>query len=278
MRIAEALSAATEKLSSVDSPRLSAEILLSYVLSCPRYKLITERDKELSPEDAKRFFRLVEKRGNHFPLQYLTGKTEFYGIELRIREGVFIPRAETELLVEELIKILNKGDIFLDIGTGAGCIPVAVLRNKPAAFCFATDINPTALQVARENIRMYGLEGRCQLFEADIFPPVDKRFDIIVSNPPYIKRSLIPSLQEEVRYEPLSAIDGGETGLDVYRRILSGAPMYLREEGYLLLETDPSVMTGLLELAESSFKPLGIKRDIQGLERVILLECKGTGV
>lgn len=276
MRIAEALSTARKKLSSVDSPTLSAEILLSYVLSCPRHRLITERDKELSPGDREKFFQLVEKRVTHFPLQYITGKTEFYGTELRVQEGVFIPRPETELLVEELIKMLNKEDTFLDIGTGTGCIPVAVLMNKPATFCFATDINSTALQVARENIRMHRLEERCQLFEADIFPPVDERFDIIVSNPPYIKTSSIVSLQEEVKYEPVLSLDGGETGLDAYRRILSGAPMYLRERGYLLLETDPSVLTGLLELARNSFKILDIKRDIQGLERLVLLERKGS--
>ena len=246
----------------VDQPRLASEILLAHVLDCPRIQLYTNFDH--CPDDSQlAAFRAFVKRAScHEPIQYLTGKANFYSLTFNVRPGVLIPRPETELLVTAAIDFLrletNRPTVdILDLGVGSGCIAVAIAANVVEAEVLAVDIDPHALQIAAENLQAHDLQSRITLLESDLFAQVDQAektiFDLIVANPPYISAPQFRQLSPVIRdHEPADALLAGADGLDVIRRIISQAEPYLADSGALMIEIaydQADQVTALLEQA-----------------------------
>ncbi len=219
------------------------------------------------------YAELLKKRGSHIPLQYLTGEQEFMGLTFRVNEHVLIPRQDTETLVEEALARVRPGMRILDLCTGSGCIAISLAKlgpgDAPGLRVDASDISPEALSVAQENARRLGAQVR--LMESDLFAGITDVYDMIVSNPPYIRTAVIGELSGEVRlHEPLLALDGREDGLSFYRRIAGKSRARLAEDGWLLLEIghdQAEDVTGLL--AEAGFEEIRTVRDLAGRDRVI---------
>ncbi len=269
-----------------DQPRLSAEILLSHILQCPRITLYTNFDYCPTPEELKQFRELVKRGYEHEPVSYLTGKAYFYSLELHVEPGVLIPRPETEILVTQAIEYLRTQTIrktvdVLDLGTGSGCIAIALAVNTEEADITAVDISPEALEVTRKNIDTFKLTERIHLLQSDLFANMDQAekgvFDLIVSNPPYISEPEFAKLEPVVRdYEPQQALLAGPDGLDYYRRIIAEADDYLAGDGMLMVEiawnqADP--VTALFESA-GYLSDIALFRDQQNHPRVITARKK----
>jgi release factor glutamine methyltransferase len=227
----------------IESPRLQAELLLAHVLQLPRMKLYLNFDRALTPVEVDAFRELVRRRGLREPLQHLTGTVSFCGLELAVSRAALIPRAETEMLAqlgwEFLQKHSSAAPAALDWGTGTGCLAIALAHKCPNAALFAMDISGDALELARANAGRHSLSGRIQFCPGDGFAglPVGRRFDLIISNPPYIASAEIPTLEPEVRdHDPALALDGGSDGLDFYRRLAREAVDYLAPDGKLMVE------------------------------------------
>ena len=232
------------------------------------------QESDLPTDLVIKFQKLMEERQRGVPTAYLIGEWEFMGRVFKLREGVLVPRPETELLVEKVLEHIpvNEPLVGLDIGTGSGCIAVTLLLERPLIRMTATDVNPKALEVALENARMHGVEDRLELLEGDLFAPVKGRmFDLIVSNPPYIPNHLWDDLPDEVRREGKLALLGGERGWEFYERIAQQGRTYLREGGFLALEIghdQGDVVKTLLK--EGGFKEVMIYRDYSGQDRVVM--------
>ena len=255
----------------VDAPRLTAEILLAHALSCDRVRLYLDFDKPMGPTELIAFRELVRRRAAGEPTAWLTGRRAFLGHDFRVGPAVLVPRPETELLVEAAIAALPRGGALLDLCTGSGCIAISVALSRPDARVVATEISPEALAVARENAGVLG--AGVEFLEGDLDGPIPagERFDVIVSNPPYIPSGEIAGLAREVRREPVIALDGGVDGLDVLRRIVSCAPSRLRPEGLLYVEIHESHATALPALClAAGFATAEVGRDLAGLPRWVV--------
>jgi release factor glutamine methyltransferase len=232
----------------VGSPRLQVELLLAHILKMPRMKLYLNFERALTTKELDALRALVQRRGQREPLQYIVGSTSFCGIELAVDRRVLIPRPETELLAESAWKFLGAARAqqtetatALDLGTGSGCLAIALALHAPGGEIHAVDISADALTLARENAGRHGISNRIKFHEGDFFsaPPPRLRFDLIVSNPPYIPSGRISTLEAEVRqFEPQIALDGGPDGLDFYRVISSRARDFLRPAGRVMVELD----------------------------------------
>jgi release factor glutamine methyltransferase len=243
--VASARAWAIEELKRAQSksPPLSADLLLAFVLHWDRVRILTHPEESISEEAWARFQDLVRRRAKREPLQYLTGEQEFYGLAFRTGPGVLIPRPETEILVENAIRLIRNrphpGARFLDVGTGSGCIAISIAHEVPTAAGWAVDLSAAALEIARANARRHGVADRIRWIRSsflDCFPP-NPVFDFIFCNPPYIALNDCDSLPSEVKdYEPHLALFGGESGLQVYRDLIPEAPSRLVPGGYLLLE------------------------------------------
>lgn len=229
----------------VDTPRLSAELLLSHVLGLRRIELYTQFDGVVDQEQLDRLHDLVKRAGRHEPVAYLVGRTEFYSIDLDVTPDCLIPRPETELLVQRAIEFLRtrRGPQHVcDLCTGCGCIAVAVAKNFPEARVIATDISDRALAVAARNVQKHQLTGRVELLCGDLFEPLVPhldvtQWDLIACNPPYVSAAEYEALDPSVRdFEPRLALWAGGDGLDVYRRICQDIDRFLTPGGALLLE------------------------------------------
>jgi release factor glutamine methyltransferase len=230
---------------NIDSPRIDAEVLLAHVLDVERIDLYTRHDQPLSASELSRFKKLIRRRALREPVAYITRSKEFWSRDLTVTPDVLIPRPETELLVERALEILSRMAAtekrnILDLGTGSGAVVIALASVQPHHLYVASDISANAIQVARQNAQRHGLDPVIRFLVGDWlrpFKPDDSRFDLIVSNPPYIQRGLIDGLQPEiVKFEPRRALDGGENGLRCLERIISEAHRHLTESGTLLLE------------------------------------------
>lgn len=212
---------------------------------------------------------LLDERGNHRPLQYITGEQEFMGILFFVNDKVLIPRQDTELLAEEARRRLSPGDSLLDVCTGSGCLAVSLMKLVPGIRGTACDISAEALSVARDNARRQQVD--VEFRQGDLFSPIEGRFDVIVSNPPYIPTGEIEGLMEEVRrFEPMLALDGSEDGLYFYRRLAAEAPDFLRDGGWLLVEIGCDQGRAVAELfEEAGFCEVNCKKDLAGLDRVV---------
>jgi len=234
----------------------------------------------LSENRWREFKELVQKRASGFPLQYILGECDFYNVTLKVTPGVFIPRPETEILIEEVLTFLKGGKraLLLDIGTGSGAVAIALAKNLPHSKIIATDISLEALKVARDNALHNGVRDRVLFCASDLFESFkdelarETRFDAIVSNPPYIAQSEKETLPKEVRdFEPPEALFAGEEGLFFHRRIIESAPAYLKPGGLLALEVALGQAQEVKRLLESepSFETVRIRRDLTGIRRVV---------
>jgi release factor glutamine methyltransferase len=258
-----------------------AEILFTEVLKCNRASLYLDRGILLGAEAGSRISSVLKRRAAGESLYYILGKTEFMGLEFRVTPDVLVPRPETELLVETAVSYAS-GDRspgapvnILDIGTGSGCIAVSIAKLLKTSIITATDISRTALDVASTNAGDLGVEDRIEFVRADLFPPHGPQsalYDIIVSNPPYIRTGDIKGLSPEVRSEPFEALDGGADGLDFYRAIISSAHRYLAPRGALLLELGFDQAHAVRQLIEDSknYRVKEVIRDYNNIQRVIV--------
>jgi release factor glutamine methyltransferase len=281
--IQELLNWVTEYLTGkgVDAPRLSAELLLSSVVGLKRIELYTQHDTPVVRQQLDQLHDLVERAGRDEPVAYLTGKTEFYSLELNVTPDCMIPRPETELLVQRAIEFLRTrtGVQFVcDLCTGSGCIAVAIAGNFPDARVIATDICPAALAVAAGNVEKHQLKDRVTLLCGDLFDPimphvdVDK-FDLIACNPPYVSAAEYGKLETNVKdYEPKAALFAGDDGLDIYRRVIEKAEQFLKPAAALMLEIGYAQGRAVRELLEQTkaFAEIKIERDIHNNDRIVI--------
>ncbi len=258
-----------------------AELLICHALGISRTVLYRD-DPAVDGSAAEAICTLARRRLRGEPLQYLTGSVEFCGLSFRVGRGVLIPRPETELLVEEAVWTAGvlgiAGPGILDLGTGSGCVAVAVARALPLSRVVATDLSAAAVGYARENAGLNGAQNVVVL-EGDLFEPVrGRRFDLILSNPPYVKACEMPLLQKEIRlHEPAEALDGGPDGLSFYRRILEGAPLHLRDGGAVVVELGAGQAEEVAGIARGAgMEVVKIARDLSGMERVMVLSMAGS--
>lgn len=263
------------------SPRLDAELLLSHLLKKDRTYFVMYPEKEIEDSIAANYFELIEQRKSRKPVQYILGHQEFMKLDFIVDENVLIPRPDTEILVEEALKIigspLNSIKHVLDIGCGSGSIAISIAHYAPQVLVHASDISDTALCVAKKNSEKHGVSNRIRFFHGDLFCPVCGKYEMIVSNPPYIKRDEIETLQKEISvFEPKAALDGGSDGLDFYRRIIEKAPFHINQAGYILLEIGCDQAEDVACLMENSanYSEISIIKDLSGLNRVIRAEVK----
>jgi release factor glutamine methyltransferase len=256
----------------METPRLEAELLLCAVLDLPRIRLYTDFDRPLNRDELDAARGVISRRRGGEPSAYITGKKEFWSLELEVGPGVLVPRPDTEVLVEAAVARFEDGPV-LDLCTGSGCVALAIARELDGAAITATDISPLACETARRNALRLALQDRVEILEGDLYGalPAGVRFDVIVSNPPYVISAEIDSLQEEVRREPRLALDGGPDGLSVIGRILSGARDRLLPGGRLLLELDPRQASRVAtELGPALLGAVGeILNDLAGRARVV---------
>ncbi len=271
---------------SIDSPRLSAELLLSGVLETKRIELYTQFDKPVAKQELDRLHDLVKRAGQDEPIAYLIGKTEFYSLELNITADCMIPRPETELLTQRAIEFLRTRrpgtQLVCDLCTGSGCIAVAIAKNFPDARIIATDICDAALNVAAENVEKHQLKDRIKLLHGDLFDPIISgldagKFDLIVCNPPYVSAAEYEKLDKNVKdYEPKSALFAGVDGLDIYRRLIEKADEFLKPDAALMLEIGYAQGPAVRELLEKTgaLTQIKIEKDPHNNDRIVIA-CKG---
>jgi release factor glutamine methyltransferase len=283
------------------------ELIISHCLGIERVSIY--KDNLQIPEDILvKIDNFLKRRAKREPLQYILGYTEFYGLSIKVGPGVLIPRPETELLLEETIRIIrsqqtnpplppfskggeggiNDSEIYsnsilkiLDLCTGSGCLALALAKEFPDAEVYATDTSEIALQFARENTDINRIQN-VTFLKGNLYDPVRKhlkseisnlKFDLIISNPPYIKRDNMENLQPEIKdWEPLEALDGGEDGLDYYRIIIPESVNYLKEHGFLILEIGIHQAEEIKKLAsDEGFQDVTIVKDFAGIERIVIM-------
>lgn len=253
----------------VEEAAVDAWLLFSYDKKVDRTWYLLNRTQRASGEEQEAYLKLIARRCERVPLQHITGEQEFMGLPFRVTPDVLIPRQDTEVLVEECLRHLAPGNIFLDLCTGSGCILVSLLHYAKGTFGTGADLSGKALAVAKGNVEANGVEAR--LVQGDLFEPVTGTFDLIVSNPPYIASAEIETLAPEVReHEPRMALDGTADGLFFYRRIVQESPSYLKEGGWLCMEIGYDQGAAVRQLMEArGFATVSVIKDLAGLDRVV---------
>ncbi len=259
----------------IEEAALDARLLLEFVCGTDRNTLLAHGDREVADKEYDGYRELIGRRAAHVPLQHLTGEQEFMGLTFVVNKDVLVPRQDTEVLVEEVMKNLHDGMRILDLCTGSGCILLSLLQYSNDCTGVGVDLSPEALAVAGENyerLRRERPEMEASFREGDLFEALEKgeRFDIIVSNPPYIETDEIAALMPEVReHEPVMALDGGADGLAFYRRIAGGAGDYLNGGGMLFFEIGCGQADQVREImTQAGFRQIEIVKDFAGLDRV----------
>jgi release factor glutamine methyltransferase len=271
-----------------EAPRLCAEVLLAHQLNATRIDLYLSFDKPLSEPELEGYRSLIRRRLQGEPIQYITGRQEFWSLEFEVGQGVLIPRPESELLVEQSLSLLKgrvihdpQGPSILDLGTGCGALIIALAREIQEASLFAGDISSDALAYAGRNARKLVRDGRIRFFQGDLFCPLKEEhclFDLIATNPPYVATEDMDTLMPEVRrHEPRIALDGGREGLDCIRRVILEAPAFLKPGGWVLVEMDPEQTESALALMDRSgrFEEEHRIRDYSHRYRVVAGRRKG---
>lgn len=276
-RISETLADLRQALAQVsDSPGLDSQVLLAHVLNKPRAWVLAHPEIQLTSEQEAQIESAAERLEQGTPLPYVVGHWEFFGLDFQITPEVLIPRPETELLVENALEWLhNRPDcrLALDVGTGSGCIAIALASQIHDLFVIATDISLPALHAARHNANQIGVSPRVKFLHADLFPPVEGQFDLICANLPYIptaKLHLLPVYGKE----PDVALDGGRDGLDLIRRLIDSAPHWISPDGLILLEIESSQGQSASTLAAHVFPEAEIQilPDLAGLDRLLRIQ------
>jgi release factor glutamine methyltransferase len=282
LTIAEAIYQAAQKLSraGIANARLDAEVLLSYLIKKDRAWLITHGQDALEREGQKLFEDAISRRSRREPLQYITRRQEFWGLEFIVTPDVLIPRPETEVLVETAVETVKDGSTratIADLCTGSGCVAISVAKEITDARVFATDMSKKALAVARENARTHGVSDRIRFFEGDLFQPLEEldlrgRVDVITANPPYIRAGDLPVLQAEVKdYEPEIALIAGPEGTEIQKKIIERAPAFLKKQGALIMEMGLGQVETLTRMVASAgaYEKTETLKDLAGIDRVI---------
>ena len=265
------------KDNNIDEAIIKAKIVLCMVLKIEKEYIIINDSKEMAKEDEEKYFQYINKLKNGIPLQYITNNQEFMKLNFFVDENVLIPRADTEILVEEVISLANDDkNKILDVCTGSGAIAVSLAKYIKNSNVMALDISKEALKIAEKN--SFNNNVNIKFIESDLFNYLEENdFDIIVSNPPYIRENVINELSIEVKHEPKIALDGGKDGLDFYRKLSSESYKYLKEDGYLCLEIgydQKNEVIGILK-NEKKYKNIYSKKDLFGNDRIIIAQKVG---
>ena len=253
----------------IEEAKLDARLLLEELCGTDRNDLLVHGDRPVTEQQENSYVNYIELRSRHIPLQHITGYQEFMGLRFKVTPDVLIPRQDTETLVEEVLKNLHDGMRILDLCTGSGCILLSLLRYSNDCVGVGADLSKKALAVAEENAGSLGLTA--EFVQGDLFEPVTGKFEIIVSNPPYIPSDVIPTLMEEVReHDPLMALDGKEDGLYFYREIICQASEYLYPGGMLFLEIGCEQAEAVTELMKNAgYRDVTVCKDLAGHDRVV---------
>lgn len=263
-----------EDANITDAP-LDARFLLESICKTSYNDLLVHGERDVSKDNEELYLDYVNKRKNHIPLQYITGVQEFMGLEFHVNENVLIPRQDTEILVEEVLKQIQDGSRILDMCTGSGCILISLLYYSKCCEGVAIDISNEAICLAKENAKRILSQKKSDIvyefLTSDLFDKVDGKFDIIVSNPPYIRSDMIPELMEEVcEHEPFIALNGYEDGLYFYREIIRESRHYLKNGGQLYFEIGFDQAEDVSVLLEScGYKEITVRKDLAGLDRIV---------
>ncbi len=280
--ISEAIAEGARQLQSsgVDEARRTAGVLLCHALGIDRTHLLTKSDQQIEEPNYQSYLQLIERRAAREPLQYITGHQEFYGLDFIVTHDVLIPRPETEFLVEQVIKLCGESrliaPIIVDVGTGSGCIAVAIATSIPDAKVIATDVSVAALAVAQKNAERNGVGRRIEFLEGDLLEPLGRSnlelsVDILASNPPYVEEGRPELVQREVRdWEPHAALFGGADGLNFYRRLLADGLKYVKPGGYLVCEIGYTQFDAISDMiAGPSWELIEATSDLQGIPRTL---------
>jgi len=297
----DALASAIGRLTAahVGSPRLNAELLLMFTLGCDRAYLFAHPERELTAEEQIRYDETLTQRGGGIPAQYITGHQEFWGMDFIVTPAVLIPRPETEHVIETVLELCKAGlgprtsdlktgtenqtpDVrrpksevrIIDIGTGSGCIAIALAKELPGSTIFATDISSPALAVSRRNAARHKVANQIQFLEGNLLDMVATQFDLIASNPPYVGRREAETLMREVRdHEPEIALYGGEEGYEFYAELITQAAMHLKPDGILILELGHNSLSAVQPILDApTWTNVGVTNDLAGIPRVIAAE------
>jgi release factor glutamine methyltransferase len=280
VELKQALTSAVARLQAerVPSPQMNAELLLRFVLNCDRAYLFAHPERELTADEQARYDSALAERARGVPAQYITGHQEFWGMDLIVTPAVLIPRPETEHLIETVLELRacelqtrtsEQRVRVVDVGTGSGCIALALAKEWPEAEIHATDISGAALEVARINAARHQLEQRIHFHQADLLAGLVPPFDVVVSNPPYVGESEEDQVQLEVRkYEPRSAVFAGAAGTEVIARLIPQAEVLLRPGGWLVLEISATIADEVKSLLKT-WNDVQVTADLQQIPRVI---------
>lgn len=263
------------KNEEIEGPKNKARVILQYTLKKPREYLIIYDNKEVTVQQREEYVKNIKRLIAGEPLQYITGLQEFMKINFVVTKDVLIPQPDTEILVEEVIGIAQKieNPTILDLCTGSGAIAISLAKNVPNSKIFATDISKKALEIAKQNAKLNGVLNNIEFVESNLFDKIkNQKFDIIVSNPPYIPTADIKTLPKDVRQEPQVALDGGKDGLDFYRKIGENGYKFLNRQGYLCLEIGYNQRKEVLQIIESQkrYVETYCKKDLCENDRVII--------
>ncbi|MGB8985375.1 MAG: peptide chain release factor N(5)-glutamine methyltransferase [Candidatus Sulfotelmatobacter sp.] len=284
MQLKQALADALLRFTTNDvpSPRMNAETLLMFTMGCDRAYLHAHSERELTADEIARYEVALSERIRGVPAQYITGHQEFWGMDLIVTSAVLIPRPETEHVIETVLELANAHSNsgppvprqilrIIDVGTGSGCIALALAHELPEAEIHAADISSAALEIAHVNAARHQLEGRIHFCETDLLTGFeDNSFDFIVSNPPYVGESEADEVQLEVRkFEPRNAVFAGPTGLEIIARLIPEAHEALRPGGWLVLEVSGTIVEGVKQLL-NGWAEIRIVNDLQGIPRVVV--------
>lgn len=273
MNVKEAVQEVRKKLaeSTTDTPLLDAQLIVGKAAGMTRVQILTYPDKELNENEICKINEMCSERIKHRPMQYILGVCEFMGLDFKVNSHTLIPRGDTEILVERAIEIVKKNtyNSVLDIGTGSGAIAVSIAKYTNT-HVDAVDISEGALKTAIENGSNNGVN--VNFFKSDLFSEVNEKYDIILSNPPYIEKDVIETLEPDVKdYEPLSALDGGNDGLDFYRRIINDIDSYINKNGCVIFEIGYNQGDKVSKLlSEKGFENISVEKDLSGLDRVVI--------
>jgi release factor glutamine methyltransferase len=271
MLLKEALSSAVDRLtaSGVGSPRMNAELLLRFVLSCDRAYIFAHPERDLTLQEQARYDETLNQRAQGIPAQYITGHQEFWGLDLIVASAVLIPRPETEHLIETVLLLNGHPARIVDVGTGSGCIALALAKELPQSEIHATDISSAALEIAGANAARHHLERQIRFHQTDLLRGLDPgTFDFVVSNPPYVGESEQDQVQLEVRkFEPRGAVFAGPTGLEVIQRLIPQAQAALKPGGWLVMEISGTIAERVKSLL-GGWARVQITNDLQGIPRV----------
>lgn len=261
------------KEAGIEEYKLEAELFLAHTLNTTRLDILTDAFREVSERDREVFENMIKRRSLHEPAAYITGSREFMGLDFNVQRGILIPRPDTEILVEAVIeKVKEKGfKNLVEVGIGSGCISISIAKYTDIE-CVGSDISPVAIETATENAKINEVEDRVKFYLGDVFKGIPEgKYDIIVSNPPYIREKDMELLMDDVKdYEPHTALYGGKDGLDFYRKITDGGKKLLNDGGYIFYEIGYDEAVEVSEILEKNgFVDIEVVKDLSGLDRVV---------